>query len=212
MLKAFFIFQVLKALKVPNEVNMKIVTFVNRKGGCGKTTLVCLLALHWAEKGKAVAIRDLDPQGTSAAFVDNIEHPRIFLYEEDADCDFILVDTLGGIQNKDLKPLVKISDLVLIPFGLSPTDMRATGQTGRLIDELGENLKARLIFNKVKTVTTVFRDRISYADLMGIKALKSYLVDRVSYKHALVHGQVSLNRKTKDELAKLAKEVERGLK
>lgn len=191
---------------------MKIVTFVNRKGGCGKTTLVCLLALYWGEKKKTVAIRDLDPQGTSAAFVENIEHPRISLYEEDADCDFILVDTLGGIRERDLRALVDLSDLVLIPFGLSPTDMRATGQTGRLIDEFGESPKSRLIFNKVKTVTTVFRDRKNYADLMGIKALKSYLVDRVAYKHALVDGWSSVNRTAKDELAKLAKEVERGLK
>ena len=57
-----------------------ILTLVNKKGGCGKTSLACLLALYWAERGKKVAIQDLDPQGCADAFVSNIDNENIVAY------------------------------------------------------------------------------------------------------------------------------------
>jgi len=187
---------------------MQIITLVNRKGGCGKSTLACLFALYWAEQGKRVAVRDMDPQGSSAAFVQHTDHPEIVEYDEGQEADLVIVDTLGGIRDRDVNALVDVSDLVLIPFLLSPTDMRATGETVRRIDAAE---KTRLLFNRVNVSTGIFRDRNNYANIMGIKALKHYLCDRVSYKHALVDGWTALNKKAKDELMGVAKEIERGV-
>ena len=184
-----------------------LITIANQKGGCGKTSLVCLLSLYWAEKGKTVAIRDLDKQGSSEAFLNHIEHPQIREYDENPEADFVLVDTPGGIRDRDLKNLILASDLVLIPFLLSPTDMRATGETVR---KIAADKKARLLFNKVNTSTAIFRDRLNYANLLGIPSLKNFLGDRVAYKHALVDGWSALNRRAKDELTAIAKEIEKG--
>ena len=185
-----------------------VITAANFKGGCGKTSAVCLLALYWSEQGKKVAIQDLDPQESSAAFVDHLENPQICEYNDLEEFDFILIDTPGGIKERDLKNLLQFSDMVLIPFLLSPTDMRATGETVR---RLSAHAKARLLFNKVNVSTSIFKDRHNYASLLGVQALKKHLGDRVSYKHALVDGWSALNAKAREELTALAKEIERGV-
>lgn len=183
-----------------------IITFASQKGGVGKTSLVCLSALYWAEKGKRVAIRDLDSQESAQAFLEHIDHPQIKEYDEFPDADYVLIDTPGGIRDRDLKNLLEFSDLIVIPFPLSPTDMRATGETVRRIHA---HERARLIFNRVNTSTAIFKERRNYASVLGIPALKNYLGDRVAYKHALVDGWSALNRKAKEELTSVLKEIER---
>ena len=49
---------------------MKIIAIVSQKGGAGKTTLAVHLATASASAGHAVAIVDLDPQGTAASWGD----------------------------------------------------------------------------------------------------------------------------------------------
>lgn len=185
---------------------MFIVTLANSKGGCGKSTLACLLALNWAGLGKRVLIRDLDPQGSSGAFVEHLDHPNIKLYVDGMDADYLLVDTPGGIRDKDLVALVDLADKVVIPFLLSPTDMRATGETARKIDQK----KTRLLFNKCNPSTSIFKDRHNYAELLGVKAMKHHLGDRVCYKHALVDGWPALNAQAKAEVLSVATELEEG--
>jgi chromosome partitioning protein len=186
---------------------MKTISLVNRKGGVGKTSQICLLALYWAQKGKRVGVDDLDPQGSSSAVVEHWENDLITVYDGE-EVDYLLIDTIGGIREKDLAEIIDLSDLVLIPLLLGPTDMRATGQTVRQIDATD---KTRLVFNKVNTQTAIFKDRRNYAQAMGVKALKSCLSNRVAYGQALLDGWGALNTKAKTELSALGREIERIL-
>lgn len=183
---------------------MRIVLLVNQKGGCGKTTLTALLALAWAEQGKQVLVRDLDTQGSAEAFVEHIEHERIQLYEDGTEGNFLIVDTPGGITDKDLKNLVYMADRVIIPFQLAATDMRSTGETVRRISA---DKKARLLFNRVNAQTTAYKDRKNYADLIGIKAFKNHLADRSAYRYALADGWGAVTGKARAELIALANEI-----
>ena len=73
---------------------MKSIAFVNKKGGCGKSSLVCLLALYWGyRKRKRVAISDLDPQGSSEAFAKYMSDPHISIYDGGGVYDYVLIDT-----------------------------------------------------------------------------------------------------------------------
>src|SRR5437868_10618497 len=47
-----------------------VITIAQRKGGAGKTTLAAQLAVAWAGQGAAVALLDIDPQASLAAWVE----------------------------------------------------------------------------------------------------------------------------------------------
>ena len=184
---------------------MKIISFVNRKGGCGKSSLVCLLALYWAEReGKSVAVSDLDSQGSSGAFVEHVGHPNISAYNKEGEYDYILIDTPGGIEKGDLLSVVSVSDLIVIPLSLSPTDIRSSAETADAISEGG---KCRLLFNLVNTRTNAFKGREATAEAIGVPPLEAYLSRRVAYAYALVDGWVALRSKSISELEQIAEEI-----
>lgn len=186
---------------------MKIITFVNRKGGVGKSSLTCLLALYWAhQKHKRTSIKDYDAQGSSQAFVDLMADPNIATYKGGEDFDFLLIDTPSGINRKDLNELVELSDLVIVPLCLSPTDIRSSTETVKLITDPA---KTRLLFNQVNSQTSAFKDRASYAKAIGLKPLKNFLGKRVGFSYALIDGWPALNKKCVYELANLTKEIAR---
>lgn len=185
---------------------MKVITLVNRKGGTGKSSLTCLLALYWARRNRQVAIKDYDPQGSSQAFIDLIDAPHILPYQGGEDSDYLLIDTPGGIKQQDLNELVELSDKVIIPLCLSPTDIRSSAETAKLI---ASPQKTRLLFNQVDTRTSAFKDRASYAKAIGLRPLKSYLSKRIGFSYALIDGWSALSRKCVEELEQLAKEISR---
>lgn len=166
---------------------------------------MCLLALYWAEKeGKSVGISDLDPQGSSGAFVEHIKNPNISSYSEEGEFDYVLIDTPGGIEKGDLRDVVRVSDLIVIPLSLSPTDIRSSAETAQSIGEVG---KCRLLFNLVNTRTRVFKDRVAIAEAIGVDALTCYLGRRIGFAYALVDGWRAIRGKSLDELKQLAEEI-----
>ena len=46
----------------------KVITIAQQKGGAGKTTLAAQLAVVWARQGRRLAVVDIDPQGSLAAW------------------------------------------------------------------------------------------------------------------------------------------------
>ena len=47
----------------------RVITIAQRKGGAGKTTLAAQLAVAWMRGGARVAVLDIDPQASLAAWV-----------------------------------------------------------------------------------------------------------------------------------------------
>src|SRR5277367_1765261 len=48
----------------------KIITIAQQKGGVGKTTLAAQLAIVWSLQDKRLALLDIDPQGSLAAWAE----------------------------------------------------------------------------------------------------------------------------------------------
>lgn len=185
---------------------MKVISFINFKGGCGKTTIACLMAQYLANHRNAqVRIRDLDEGGDMESFFDQVQHQNIKEFDEtegQGSYDFLIVDTPGGIVEEEMRAISELSDVIIIPFAITPTDIGRTRQT---IDALGSNNKVRLLFNQVQKQTTAFKERKSVLNALGMKALKNHLSRRVGYSYALLGDPLSKECKT--ELGNVVKEI-----
>ena len=109
----------------------KVVTIAQQKGGAGKTTVAVQLAVAWALQGLKVAMLDVDPQGSVAAWSSVRQETGLgsaplawalpgwkLAGEIDrlkADVDVLLVDTPPHAET-DARVAIRAAALVLIPL------------------------------------------------------------------------------------------------
>ncbi len=186
---------------------MKVIAFLNKKGGCGKSTLICALGTYWAErKGKHVAVQDMEVGGLSGSFVKHIDHPNLSLYEPGQDYDYVLIDTEGNLSNEELAQIEEYADQVIIPIKLTAADIKKLYETSQ---QLSAPKKARVLINLVRTNTTAWRDREHSLKAIPLKQLKSFVKLRSAYEYLLVDGwpAIAHDRKAFTELETLAGEL-----
>jgi chromosome partitioning protein len=102
---------------------MRILSVVNQKGGCGKTTVSINLAAALAKKGKSVLLVDMDPQG----------HAGLGLNVDPDDFDRSMYDVL-------VHPTVEIDDIVLPiqeNLDLAPASVVLAAIEQELVDKPG---------------------------------------------------------------------------
>ena len=119
---------------------MTVLSFIQSKGGVGKSTLLCSLAytLH-ADPNNKVVIMDTDKQGTSSKFADKVGIP--FLTEHDSPkirptikelkeqgYTHIFVDT-AGFASDLIVFVVMSSDCVIVPTSPSEPDAQGLFKT-----------------------------------------------------------------------------------
>ncbi|MEZ9525734.1 ParA family partition ATPase [Enterovibrio norvegicus] len=115
-----------------------IVSFLNQKGGVGKTTTAVNTASQLHADGESVLLVDLDPQGSatdwSAAQTDENTFPVIQMGKNlvrdlrrvATGFDWVIID--GAPQVAEMAAIaMKASDVVLIPCQPSPFDVWACG-------------------------------------------------------------------------------------
>jgi chromosome partitioning protein len=130
---------------------MRIVAMVSQKGGVGKTTLGGHLAVEAERAGAGpVALLDTDPQGSLAAWWNTraAETP-VFVRGDlaklgpqiaelaSAGIKLVIIDTPPAIT-ENIRAVVQVADLVLIPTRPSPHDLRAVGATVDLVEGTGK--------------------------------------------------------------------------
>lgn len=119
-----------------------ITAFLNLKGGCAKSTSAVHLCRYLLDQGKRVALVDADAQGTSSAWISNLEtglfRPQISrIMEPDpildklptiaADHDEVVVDGAGGLAEVQ-RAILLVADLVAIPVQPSIPDVAASNE------------------------------------------------------------------------------------
>lgn len=116
----------------------KTISFVNNKGGCGKTTTVCAVGQAWANMGKKILLIDLDSQSNLTSIVTDTD-PSTQEWETTLEDAFV-----GGPEFG--LPIYHVTDMIdIVPsdLDLSNFDKDTSRFTGReyLLADLIETVK-----------------------------------------------------------------------
>ena len=93
---------------------MKIITFLNSKGGCGKTTACAHVAAGMAMRGYRVLVADADPQGHATLMLGSTKAPHFYdLFVRDAPFADMLLEVNPALYAADLADVT--GSLYLLP-------------------------------------------------------------------------------------------------
>lgn len=213
-------------------MNAKIISVLNEKGGSGKTTITMnlsgVLALRHQKK---ILIIDGDTQAaatrwanmcneekpfpcniTSLAYADAKAHQSIKQFAEDY--DYIIIDCPPNKEARFNASVLLVSNLVIIPFQPSGTDLWALDGTTTLIEAAmvtNESLIARLLPNMCENRTVISKEILDFTKTnSAIKSLDTNIIMRSIYRKVSLTGDIaylSNDFKAKNEMALLADEI-----
>lgn len=155
----------------------KIISFISRKGGTGKTTNAINLATILHSMGHKLALVETDTNytlntlrkmelyngmanennifeimgssdGTIAAELEEVRSNNNFNY--------VIVDSAGKTTDEGIKKLCLVSDAVVVPTSLTQNDMLVTYQTIKDLAparEINEKLKIMVLPNRIHSLT-----------------------------------------------------------
>ncbi len=111
---------------------MKTILVANPKGGSGKTTLSVNIAGYLANRGRRVALLDLDRQQSAALWLATrpVTAPPIRTLEskkqEAQRNDWLVIDSPAGLHGKNLAHAIKLASKIIVPVAPSLFDLQAS--------------------------------------------------------------------------------------
>ena len=179
-----------------------VITIAQRKGGAGKTTLAAQLATEWLRQGARVALLDIDPQASLAAWIelrrarlggDNLGFDfaalpgwRAAQWIEDRarSAEVVVIDCPPQAET-EARIAVRAAGLVLVPAQPSPLDLWATEATLAMVRD--ERRRALVVLNRVPPRSGLTH-RVA-ADLAAAGA--ALALSRIGNRVALVRAMAS---------------------
>lgn len=182
---------------------MHTIALINQKGGCGKTTIACHLAVAFEQAGKNVALLDLDPQASATEWgdvreaefphVQSIHASRLDITAEkirEIGADVLILDTAPHSEGTALDA-ARLADLVLVPCKPSIMDLRAMTKTIALLKLV--NVPAFAILNSVQHYSLAAAEEaaITIAQHLKMPTAPIALGERVAFNRCLITGQAA---------------------
>jgi len=202
-----------------------IISFVNQKGGVGKTTSAINIAASLKRKNYRVGFIDADPQGSATQWhaVENnnafevLHHPEPVSKSEiealSQNYDYLVIDAPpadGDIS----KSILAVTDLSIIPLSPSSLDLWSCKGTLDMIDSArieNPDLDAKLLINRKIPGTRVGREARDSMAIFNMDILDTELCQRVAYIDAMTSGvsvmQYAPSSKAADEIESLCDEI-----
>jgi chromosome partitioning protein len=183
---------------------MRVMTVFNVKGGAGKSTIACNLAVEAVREGQKVLLIDSDTQASSmdfrAARAENEALPQFqavaitksTLHKDIkafGDFDLILIDA-GGRDTGTHRSAVIACDVLLIPVLPSQYDIWASQGTIEVMEEAAtiRHIKARILLNQVIPNTRVAEEAIEALKAFTVPLCVTRIHSRVAFKQSIVEG------------------------
>lgn len=178
---------------------MKTIALLSQKGGSGKTTLAVHLAVCAIQSGKAVALIDLDPQGSAVDWYEARDTtnelvaiqstaaalPDILKKAKDGGVDLVIIDTAPH-SSKDAATAAKLANFVLIPCRPSRFDLKAIRPTFDIIKLT--KTPAAVVMN-VCPRGRLAEDSREALRAQGFPVLDMMISQRVAFSHAVIDGR-----------------------
>jgi chromosome partitioning protein len=181
-----------------------VITYVNGKGGVGKSTFCFLTALGLRQAGKSVSIEDRDPQKSISAWV-SAERDGIL---KNGQGEFHLIDTRPAIDNDSVHEAISIADRIIIPSTPSPGDLSAVKATCDVVNQFKrKGAKVFIGLNCVRPGTNFSQDAPEILSALGIPLLQNSLPDRQSVQRAVLLGWKAMDSVTQTAVFKLTLEI-----
>lgn len=168
----------------------KIISFISRKGGTGKTTNAINLATTLSKMGKRVLLVETDANYTlhtlrkmelfkaenknGFEILGSKDHEvadELIKIKESKKIDYIIVDSAGKTTDEGIKKLCLVSDAVVVPTSLTQNDLLVTYQTVTDLAparDLNAKLKIIVLPNRIHSQTNVYTVRETLKNLDAI--------------------------------------------
>lgn len=189
------------------------ITFLNQKGGVGKSTASILIgaALHAA--GYRVAFDDRDSQGSVTHWARHVGN--LPLLNGSNEFDVILCDTPGRLDLQEeasrgfLQPIIASSDRLIIVAEKSPFSMNATIPMVEFVQRhKGASARAAVLFNKVRAATiTGKQDEADLSARLGMPSLNHSLPLAAPFENVQSQGFAAVTGKHRELVLTLALEI-----
>ena len=169
----------------------KIISFISRKGGTGKTTNAINLSTTLNQMGKHVLLIETDANYTLNTLrkmelfkakeskngfeilgsQDSSVADELAKIKETRKEDIIIVDSAGKTTDEGMKKLCLVSDMVIVPTSLTQNDLLVTYQTVTDLAparNLNPKLKILVLPNRIHSATNIFTVRQNLKNLDAI--------------------------------------------
>ncbi|MDH5327669.1 MAG: AAA family ATPase [Gammaproteobacteria bacterium] len=205
----------------------KIISIINPKGGCGKTTLSTNISRGLQKRNFSVIIGDCDPQGSARdwfamtgedsdyAPVYGIDRPQLVngIAKVSADKDFVIID--GPATDMSINAeAVKIADVVMIPVNPSPYDIWACGGLVDLVKTRQSvtdgHPYSKFVITRQKPNASLSEEVRSALSDQDMQFFEGCTYDREIYKQTAARGESvyeSSNKNAKAELDLIIDEI-----
>ncbi len=180
----------------------RVITIAQQKGGAGKTTLAAQLAVTWSGQGRRLALLDIDPQASLAAWVE-LRRERVgdlgfdfdalsgwraaeWIERHARDADFVVVDSPPHAE-LEAKIAVRAAGLVVVPLQPSPLDLWSTATTLKLARD--ENRPILAVLNRVPARSSLIDAVTGKLAGDGVPVAAARLGSRVAFAQAMAQGR-----------------------